>query len=85
MVEHAISHVPVLQWALSLPFPLRVLLTVQPKLEIFMLRLVHRLITRLLLNQAGAQADGGAVTLIQRLGSAANLNIQLHCLVLGCV
>ena len=30
----------------------------------------------------GEQADGGAVTLIQRFGSAANLNIHLHCLVL---
>jgi len=27
----------------------------------------------------------GAVTLIQRFGSAANLNIHLHCLVLDCV
>ena len=30
----------------------------------------------------GEEADGGAVTLIQRFGSAANLNIHLHCLVL---
>ena len=29
-----------------------------------------------------AQADSGAVTLIQRFGSAANLNVHLHCLVL---
>lgn len=28
------------------------------------------------------QADSGTVTLIQRFGSAANLNIHLHCLVL---
>jgi len=28
------------------------------------------------------QAQSGAVTLIQRFGSAANLNIHLHCLVL---
>ena len=38
-----------------------------------------------LLGQAGLKADeghGGAVTLIQRFGSAANLNIHLHCLVL---
>ena len=30
----------------------------------------------------GEQADSGAVTLIQRFGSAANLNVHLHCLVL---
>jgi hypothetical protein len=54
--------VPVRQWVLSLPIPLRVLLAA-----------------------AGLVADegqGGAVTLVQRFGSAANLNIHLHCLVL---
>ena len=38
-----------------------------------------------LLGQVGLkadEADSGAVTLIQRFGSAANLNIHLHCLVL---
>ena len=37
------------------------------------------------LGQAGLkadEADSGAVILIQRFGSAANLNIHLHCLVL---
>ncbi len=46
---------------------------------------LHRVITRHLLDQAGLkadEADSGAVTLIQRFGSAANLNIHLHCLVL---
>jgi len=46
---------------------------------------VHRVITRHLLGQAGlktGEANSGAVTLIQRFGSAANLNIHLHCLVL---
>ena len=41
--------------------------------------------TRHLLGQAGLRADvadSGAVTLIQRFGSAANLNIHMHCLVL---
>lgn len=39
----------------------------------------------LLLGNSGRkpeQADGGAVTLIQRFGSAAKLNVHLHCLVL---
>ena len=43
-----------------------------------MLQVVHRVLTRHLLEQAGLSA----VTLIQRFGSAANLNIRLHCLVL---
>ena len=49
------------------------------------LQVVQRMITRYLLGQAGLmseEADSGAVTLIQRFGLAANLNIHLHCLVL---
>ena len=43
------------------------------------------MVGRHLLDRAGLKADeghGGAVTLIQRFGSAANFNIHLHCLVL---
>lgn len=43
------------------------------------------MLTRHLLDSAQLKADeghGGAVTLIHRFGSAANLNIHLHCLVL---
>ena len=49
------------------------------------LQVVHRVISCFLLDQAGLkadEADSSAVTLIQRFGSAANLNIHLHCLVL---
>ena len=48
------------------------------------MRIVHRAIAGFRLKQAGlkrAAADTGAVTLIQRFGSAANLDIQLHGLV----
>jgi hypothetical protein len=77
--------VPVRQWVLSFPVPLRILFAAQPELLTAVLRIVHRVIARFLLKQAGlsrATADTGAVTLIQRFGSAANLNIHLHCLVL---
>ncbi len=50
-----------------------------------MLQVVQRVLTRHLLEQAELASDeghGGAVTLIQRFGSAANLNIHLHYLVL---
>ena len=49
------------------------------------LQVVHRVITWFLLKQASVkadEADSGAVTLIRRLGSAANLNIHLYGLVL---
>ena len=85
----SLPRVPVRQWVLSLPIPLRLLLAAQPKLVTPVLQVVHRAITRFLLAQAeltagltAEQADSGAVTLIQRFGSAANLNIHLHCLVL---
>ena len=50
-----------------------------------MLGVVQGVLMRHLLDRAGlnaAQGQGGAVTLIQRFDSAANLNIHLHCLVL---
>ena len=76
------------QWALSLPILRRLLLAAQPKLATKVLQVVHRVITRFLLDQAGlkvkaGQAVSGAVTLIQRFGSAANLSIPLHCPVLN--
>ena len=50
-----------------------------------MLEIIHRVIARFLTRIARLKrsaARAGAVTLIQRFGSAANLNIHLHCLVL---
>ena len=85
LIDHVIPRVPMRQWVLSFPIPLRLLLAAQPQVLTLVLQVVHRVITRFLLKQAGlkaGQADSGAVTLIQRFGSAANLNIHLHCLVL---
>ncbi len=85
LIDHVIPHVPVRQWVLSLPIPLRVLLAAQPELVTPVLQVVQRVLTRHLLGAAGLKAEeghSGAVTLIQRFGSAANLNIHLHCLVL---
>lgn len=85
LVDHIFPQVPVRQWVLSLPIALRVLLAAQPALITPVLQVVQNAVERLLLKQLGftaAQAQGGGVTLIQRFGSAANLNIHLHCLVL---
>ncbi len=82
LVDHVIPHAPVRQWVLALPIPLRLLLAAQPKL---VTPVLPRVITRHLLGQTSLkadEADSGAVMLIQRIGSAANLNIHLHCLVL---
>ena len=85
LVDHVIPQVPVRQWVLSLPIPLRLLLAAQPELVTPVLQVVQRVVARHLLDGVGLKGDeghGGAVTLIQRFGSAANLNIHLHCLVL---
>ncbi|WP_121506121.1 transposase zinc-binding domain-containing protein [Acidovorax sp. 93] len=81
LVDHVIPHVPVRQWVLSLPIPLRLLLAAQPEPVTPVLQVVQRVVTRHLLAAAGLFADeghGGAVRQIQRFGSAANLNIHLH-------
>ncbi len=65
--------------------PLRILFAAHPELLAPVLQIIHRVIARFLLKQAGLKrcaADTGAVTLIQRFGSAAYLNIHLHCLLL---
>jgi len=85
LVDHVIPRVPVRQWVISFPIPLRVLFAAHPELLAPVLRIVHRVISGFLIKQAGfkhTEAMTGAVTLIQRFGSAANLNIHLHCLVL---
>jgi hypothetical protein len=83
--DQVIPRVPVRQWVLSFPIPLRILFAAHPELLTPVLRIIHRVIASFLLKQAGlkrATGDTGAVTLIQRFGSAANLNIHVHCLVL---
>ena len=79
LVDHVIPQVPVRQWVLSLPIPLRLLLAAQPELMTPVLQVVQRVLSRHLLEQASLKAgegDCGSVTLIQRFGSAANLKMQ---------
>ena len=85
LVDHLVPRVPARQWVLSFPIPLRILFAAHPQLLTPVLQVIHRVIATFLIKQAGQkhdQAHTGAVTLIQRFGSAANLNIHLHCLVL---
>jgi ribosomal protein S27E len=85
LVERVIPRVAARQWVLSFPIPLRILFAAHPELLSSVLQIIHRVIATFLIKQAGvrrSEAHTGAVTLIQRFGSAANLNIHLHCLVL---
>ncbi|MGH8480817.1 MAG: transposase zinc-binding domain-containing protein, partial [Gammaproteobacteria bacterium] len=86
LIDHVIPRVPVRQWVISFPIPLRLLFAAHPHLLSSVLQIVHRILSTFLIQQTGlerTEAKTGAVTLIQRFGSAANLNIHLHCLVLG--
>ena len=85
LVDQVLPDVPVRQWVLSLPIPLRYLLAAHPKLLSPALEIVQRVITGYLAKKSAlprSEIHTGAVTLIQRFGSAANLNIHFHSLVL---
>ncbi len=83
LVEDVFGPRPVWQWVLSVPFPLRWLFASKPKAIGPVLAIVQRVIAGWLADQAGidrATAQCGAVTLIQRFGSALNLNVHFHML-----
>jgi Transposase zinc-binding domain/Putative transposase len=81
LVDEVFGPRPVRQWVLSFPYPLRFLFASKPEAIGPVLAIVHRVIAGWLADQAGverASAQCGAVTLIQRFGSALNLNIHFH-------
>ena len=53
LVDQVIPRVPVRQWVLSFPIPLRILFAAHPELLAPVLRIVHRVIASFLLEQAG--------------------------------
>ena len=84
LVEHVLPEQPIRQWVLSFPYPLRFLFATRPAVLSQVLGIVYRAISTFLIRRAGlrvgAGARTGAVTLIQRFGSALNLNVHLHML-----
>jgi len=85
LVDEVFPHQPVRQWVLSFPFQLRFLFASRPLITGQVLGIVYRAISMHLVKKAGYSkktARTGAVTLIQRFGSALNLNIHFHMLFL---
>ena len=86
LVDHVFPKAPVRQWVLSFPWPLRLLFARQPNTLSRCLAVIIRAIETDLIHRAGLTRDSGArsgiVTLVQRFGSALNLNIHLHMLAL---
>ncbi len=85
LVDEVLPEQPVRQWVLSFPYPLRYLFASRPELMGRVLGIVYRAIATHLIRSAGFSRDHaqtGAVTLIQRFGSAVNLNVHFHMLFL---
>ncbi len=85
LVDDILPHEPIRQWVLSFPFQLRFLFATYPNLMGDVLGIVFRTLSTHLIHKAGfkkSQAQTGAVTLIQRFGSALNLNVHFHILML---
>ena len=85
LVDEVLPEVPLRQWVLSFPFPLRFLFASRPAVMGQVLGIVYRAIATHLIKKASdtkTTAQTGAVTLIQRFGSALNLNIHFHMLFL---
>ena len=85
LVDEVLPEQPMRQWVLSVPFPLRFLFASRPVILGQVLGIVYRAIATHLIKKAGytkTTADTGAVTLIQRFGSALNLNVHFHMLFL---
>ena len=85
LVDEVFPEQPVRQWVLSVPYPLRFLFASRPDIMGAVLGIVYRVIATHLIGKAGfsaKRARTGAVTLIQRFGSALNLNLHFDMLFL---
>jgi len=85
LLDEVFPEQPVRQWVLSVPYPLRFLLASRPEVMGRVLGIVYRCLATYLIRKAGFKrktAQAGAVTLIQRFGSALNFNIHFHMLFL---
>ena len=85
LVDRVFPIVPVRQWVLSLPFPLRYRLTYDASLVTGVLNVFIRVLFGELRRRAKQALDlrssqCGAVTFVQRFGDALNANVHFHCL-----
>ncbi len=85
LVDRVLPEVPIRQWVLTLPFPLRYRCAYDAKLTSQVLGAFIRVLFAELRRRARKQWETpaeqcGAVTFIQRFGSALNLNVHFHTL-----
>jgi len=85
LMDEILPDQPHRQWVLSVPYPLRWLFARMPEVMGKALSIITRVISHFLIKKAGQThrtAKTGSVTLIQRFGSALNLNVHFHMLFL---
>jgi len=85
LADEVLPQKPLRQWVLSMPFALRFLLAADPETLTQVLGIVYRAISGFILRKARlthATGDTGAATLVERVGSALNLNIHFQMLFL---
>ena len=86
LADRVLPRVPLRQWVLSVPRPMRYVFARDAKLISRALRIFWSEVLRHLKRKAGhrpyAEVFGGAVSGVQRFGGALNLNIHIHSLVL---
>ena len=87
LVDRVLPEAPIRQWVLTLPYPLRYRCAYDSRLTSDVLRAFTRSLfselRRRARNRWGERAEQcGAVTFIQRFGSALNLNVHFHTLAL---
>jgi hypothetical protein len=84
IMDRELPHVPVRQWVLSLPYPLRYRLAYDQSLCTAVHRaLAHALrlhLRRLARARGHPNAQTGSVTFVQRYGGGLNLNVHFHLL-----
>ena len=87
LVDHVFPEVPVRQWVLSLPHPVRYLLARHPDLcrEVrgIFVRSVHSFYSRRARDEGMAGGRCGSVVHLQRFDSALRLDLQEQCLSLS--
>jgi hypothetical protein len=86
LVDEVLPHVPVRQWVLTMPMPVRLWLARRPRLLEDVLGVFVEVVSCWYQGQPGcAGGRTGAVTFVQTAGSTLRLNVHFHTLVLdGC-
>ncbi|MBI5423391.1 MAG: transposase [Opitutae bacterium] len=83
LVDHVLPDVPIRQWVLSMPFDLQFLVARDPHLLTAVLRILVDVVSKWHTEACGLQdAKTGAVSFVQRFGSALNLHVHFHILAL---